>query len=569
MRKKESKSSTPLLVALLLVGLAIAILLALNLSRGGIWIIEGLNGRDGIDGVDGQDGKDGQNGLNGQNGQDGQNGKSAYELAVENGFRGSLHEWLLSLAVRAEDGKDGKDGKDAVGIREVTVDAEGHLIVTLTDGSVLDAGYVGSGGFVSSGADAQGFYAVCETVVLLDSVDGLNLRSLPEITDTSTVLFSILPGTSVLRVGDQKTPDGFSRFVYQGTVCYARSKYFAVKDRYEGEIPEMHLPERIVLIKDKTQWIYSDQILGTSDPMLRLSYSYGGSGVCASDGGTSFSITPDREETATLVVRAERQIDGAWRVICERAVTVNVVATPATLPLKGILIGDSRISDNTIATALSSVSGGKPALTLMGTRHTGSSTVAHEGRSGWSTAHYLSHASVDVLGNGSSVANPFYDPAIGAFSFSYYMEQQGYEAPDFVLINLGANDNFSKESVDRINTMVTSVREYSAQCGKEIRILVLTEYLSPSDRLSVSVNVTAKREKQFRYFAYLEEVLGGREDEGIYLLPSYLAIDAWSDWQRGTVDGEEKIVDVVHLGYQGYYKEEQMIRAYLYWLFSA
>jgi hypothetical protein len=35
------------------------------------------------------------------------------------------------------------------------------------------------------------------------------------------------------------------------------------------------------------------------------------------------------------------------------------------------------------------------------------------------------------------------------------------------------------------------------------------------------------------------------------------------------VDGEEKIVDVVHLGYQGYYKEEQMIRAYLYWLFSA
>lgn len=37
-----------------------------------------------------------------------QNGKSAYELAVENGFKGTEAEWLASL--HAEDGKDGKDG---------------------------------------------------------------------------------------------------------------------------------------------------------------------------------------------------------------------------------------------------------------------------------------------------------------------------------------------------------------------------------------------------------------------------------------------------------------------------
>ena len=557
MSKQESKFTNFLRVSILLVGLLVAVLLALNLYHGGVWILQGLNG------------SNGENGVNGSDGKDGQDGKSAYELACENGFEGSLHEWLLSLAVRAEDGKDGENGKDAVGIRDVRIDADGHLIVTLTDGSKLDAGYIDGDRFVSDATDGQGFYAVCETVVLKAGVEGVYLRSLPEISDASVQLFAILPGAELLRVGDQQTEDGFSRFVYQGTVCYAPSKYFDLKSAYEGEIPEMHLPEQIALIKGKTQWFYSDQILGGYDPMLRLSYSYGGSGACAYDGGRSFSVTPDRAEEATLTVRAERQIDGAWRTVAERLVRVNVVDVPKDLSLKGILIGDSRISDNTVATALASSTGGKPALTLMGTRHTGSSTVAHEGRSGWSTAHFLNNASLDLLGNGNAVPNAFFDPATNGFSFAYYMQTQGYETPDFVLINLGANDNFSRESVDRIHTMVASIQAYSAQCGSEICIFVMTEYLSPAERLGVSVNIEAKREKQFRYFTYLQEVLGGREDESIYLLPNYLAIDDWSDWQRGVVDGEEKITDAIHLGYQGYYKEEQMIRAYLYWLFGA
>ena len=37
-------------------------------------------------------------GKSGADGADGVNGKSAYELACENGFEGSLSEWLDSLA---------------------------------------------------------------------------------------------------------------------------------------------------------------------------------------------------------------------------------------------------------------------------------------------------------------------------------------------------------------------------------------------------------------------------------------------------------------------------------------
>ena len=53
-----------------------------------------------------------QNGSNGTNGKDGENGLSAYELAVQNGFTGTLTEWLNSL--KGADGKDGVNGKDGI-----------------------------------------------------------------------------------------------------------------------------------------------------------------------------------------------------------------------------------------------------------------------------------------------------------------------------------------------------------------------------------------------------------------------------------------------------------------------
>lgn len=40
----------------------------------------------------------------------GKDGKSAYEIAVENGYTGTEKEWLASL--KGQDGKDGVDGKD-------------------------------------------------------------------------------------------------------------------------------------------------------------------------------------------------------------------------------------------------------------------------------------------------------------------------------------------------------------------------------------------------------------------------------------------------------------------------
>ena len=71
----------------------------------------GPQGPQGLPGPQGQRGETGQQGLQGERGRD---GKSAYEIAVEQGFVGHEKVWLNTLVGRnGEDGRDGRDGKSA------------------------------------------------------------------------------------------------------------------------------------------------------------------------------------------------------------------------------------------------------------------------------------------------------------------------------------------------------------------------------------------------------------------------------------------------------------------------
>ncbi len=71
-------------------------------------------------------------GGNGINGKDGENGLSAYELAVQNGFTGTLIEWLNSL--KGTDGRDGADGKDGINGKDGADGKDGMNGTNGTDG---------------------------------------------------------------------------------------------------------------------------------------------------------------------------------------------------------------------------------------------------------------------------------------------------------------------------------------------------------------------------------------------------------------------------------------------------
>lgn len=72
----------------------------------------------------------------GPKGESGNDGKSAYEVAVENGYKGTEAEWLISLV-----GENGKDGKSAY---ELAV--EGGYKGTLEDWLLSLVGNEGSAG---------------------------------------------------------------------------------------------------------------------------------------------------------------------------------------------------------------------------------------------------------------------------------------------------------------------------------------------------------------------------------------------------------------------------------------
>lgn len=85
-------------------------------------------------------------------------GKSAFEIAVENGFVGTVEEWLESLkgekgadgkdgingknGVDGQNGKDGTNGADGRGIISTEINANGELVLTYSDGSTANVGIV-------------------------------------------------------------------------------------------------------------------------------------------------------------------------------------------------------------------------------------------------------------------------------------------------------------------------------------------------------------------------------------------------------------------------------------------
>ncbi len=84
-------------------------------------------------------------GETGATGATGATGKSAYDIALENGFEGTVTEWLESLkgakgdkgdkGDKGEDGESGSIGADGVGIEGIYETSEGTM-VKFTDGTI-------------------------------------------------------------------------------------------------------------------------------------------------------------------------------------------------------------------------------------------------------------------------------------------------------------------------------------------------------------------------------------------------------------------------------------------------
>lgn len=122
--------------------------------------------------VVGKDGPKGDKGDSGANGVDGSDGKSAYEIAVNNGFTGTETEWIASLKGEqgiqgpkgdkgdsGVNGVDGQNGTDGIGITSTEINESGELVLTYSDGSTANVGAVvgAKGEKGDTGADGQDY----------------------------------------------------------------------------------------------------------------------------------------------------------------------------------------------------------------------------------------------------------------------------------------------------------------------------------------------------------------------------------------------------------------------------
>ena len=113
---------------------------------------QGERGLTGAKGDKGSDGLDGKDGLPGAKGVDGKDGKSAYQIAVEQGFAGSEAAWLLSL--KGEKGEKGDPGSGGSGTDTTALQQEINalkaVVAKMPKYKEYQAGYIPRENFVGT-----------------------------------------------------------------------------------------------------------------------------------------------------------------------------------------------------------------------------------------------------------------------------------------------------------------------------------------------------------------------------------------------------------------------------------
>ena len=237
----------------------------ITIGENGNWFIDGVDtnvkaqgekGDKGDAGENGSDGKDGVNGSDGKDGKDGVDGKSPVITIGENG------NWFIdgvdtNVKVQGEkgdkgdagengsDGKDGlngSDGKDGNGVKTIVINDKGELIITLDDGTVINAG------------------PVVAPVRKLDENNNIKFNTLT--VGGNAVTGSVAYGSDIFDFNSEITINGYAGFkVYKDVTG---------KEEIETKVQSLNLGENVFYIKEycgETSRFYTVTVT-RSDPQV-------------------------------------------------------------------------------------------------------------------------------------------------------------------------------------------------------------------------------------------------------------------------------------------------------------
>ena len=246
----------------------------IKIGENGNWFIDGVDtnvkaqgekGDKGDAGENGSDGKDGVNGSDGKDGKDGADGKTPEIKIGENG------NWFIDGVdtnvkaqgekgdkgdagengsdgkdgINGSDGKDGvngSDGKDGNGVKTIVINDKGELIITLDDGTVINAGQV------------------VAPVRKLDENNNIKFNTLT--ISGNAVTGSVAYGSDIFDFNSEITINGYAGFkVYKDVTG---------KEEIETKVQSLNLGENVFYIKEycgETSRFYTVTVT-RSDPQV-------------------------------------------------------------------------------------------------------------------------------------------------------------------------------------------------------------------------------------------------------------------------------------------------------------
>lgn len=187
-------------------------------------------------------------------------------------------------------------------------------------------------------------------------------------------------------------------------------------------------------------------------------------------------------------------------------------------------------------------------INLIGTR--GKEDNRHEGRGGWSAYDYCTKTTQ------YGISNPFLNN--GVFDFSYYMEENKFDAVDYVFINLGINDlnqvgyNTHDEILSNYDKMIKSIKSFN----NDVKIFIGL----PTMLFGQDTTMTAKNTR-LNFIKDLKTKYDNQEENNIFTVPLYINVDPYNDFKfqetKQSFDNPDTkmiVKDTTHMGISGYKK---------------
>ncbi len=277
----------------------------------------------------------------------GADGKSAYEIAVENGFSGTQSEWLASLkgadgtnGTDGADGANGADGADGVSPTATVTQTAGGATISITDKNGTTTANISNGSdgndYVLTSQDKTAIAAQAAAMVVVpqpsdDSSDDTGYY----ITPATAVEFIDLSFTGQLRAynGKLQYQDTFDSSVYYDVADFTGSFYTKaqVDSALSGKAASSHTHSQYLTahqdISGKENLSNKVNSVGNSSseteyPSVRAMTTYVGSAV---------SGKADSNHTHAQYLTAHQDISGKEN-ISDRVTTVSSSSTNSKYP---------------------------------------------------------------------------------------------------------------------------------------------------------------------------------------------------------------------------------------------